>query len=475
MALAPDRPEGYLALGTYESSWSATTQRALEQYAQRAAPRARQFADLLRGIGGAPSRPSGRWEPAVAHFEAGGAPGSAIGPSPCGRRSAVAPSSATLSRGDAKLRAGARPRARQPASHRAQGDELSGRGRPRPLPGPCSEARPRESSQRRSSHTWRTTTISVGSWTRSSENSSFGSLRARSTTTAAPGPWPSPRRTPCAATRGSVHAYAEEARKGLRGAASCGAGRSRDAGLSLGLSLAYLGRKQEAIQEGERAVALSPFTKDARSGAYYQHQLVRISILAGEPEKALDQLEALLKIPYYLSPDWLRIDPNFDPLRRNPRFQKLVAGRASLIRGWRCNLGHRWHSPRAPGSAPTRSCRRSAPAGWARSTGRAIRNSTGTSRSRFCPALSPDPDVLARFEREAKAVAALSHPNILAIHDFGTHEGVSYAVMELLRGRDAARQARRGPLPAEAGRGLRAPDRRRVSPPPTTRESSIAT
>ena len=43
-----------------------------------------------------------------------------------------------------------------------------------------------------------------------------------------------------------------------------------------------------------------------------------------------------------------------------------------------------------------------------------------------------------RLEREAKAVAALSHPNILAIHDFGFHEGVAYAAMELARGRDPA-------------------------------------
>ena len=48
--------------------------------------------------------------------------------------------------------------------------------------------------------------------------------------------------------------------------------------------------------------------------------------------------------------------------------------------------------------------------------------------------LSKDPDLLARFEREAKAVAALSHPNILAIHDFGTDNGVTFAVTELVEG-----------------------------------------
>src|SRR5262252_8484639 len=48
--------------------------------------------------------------------------------------------------------------------------------------------------------------------------------------------------------------------------------------------------------------------------------------------------------------------------------------------------------------------------------------------------LAGDAAALSRFEREAKAVAALSHPNILAIHDFGREGGVTFAVTELLEG-----------------------------------------
>ena len=94
----------------------------------------------------------------------------------------------------------------------------------------------------------------------------------------------------------------------------------------LGLVLARLGRKDDAVREGRRGVELMPMSRDAGQAPYLQHQLVRIYITVGEPEKALDQLEPLLKVPYCLTPGWLKIDPNFDPLRSNPRFQKLVAG-----------------------------------------------------------------------------------------------------------------------------------------------------
>lgn len=91
-----------------------------------------------------------------------------------------------------------------------------------------------------------------------------------------------------------------------------------------GLALAYLGRHDEAIREGEQCMTLLPLSRDAYSGAYNLHQLVRIFTILGEREKALDRLETLLKVPYYLSPGWLAIDPNFAPLRGHPRFEAFL-------------------------------------------------------------------------------------------------------------------------------------------------------
>jgi tetratricopeptide (TPR) repeat protein len=118
--------------------------------------------------------------------------------------------------------------------------------------------------------------------------------------------------------------YADSARQGLEETLKA----TPDDGqrlVFLGLALAYLGRSAEAVKHGERAKALWPTSRDGYIGPYIEHQLARIYTVVGQPDKAIDQLEALLRTPYFLSPGWLRIDPNFEPLRTNPRFQALLA------------------------------------------------------------------------------------------------------------------------------------------------------
>src|SRR5579864_8690634 len=65
---------------------------------------------------------------------------------------------------------------------------------------------------------------------------------------------------------------------------------------------------------------------------------------------------------------------------------------------------------------------------------------------KIIPALSSDPDRLRRFEQEARAAAALNHPNILAVYQLGAHDGAPYMVSELLEGETLREQLRQGLL-----------------------------
>jgi len=95
---------------------------------------------------------------------------------------------------------------------------------------------------------------------------------------------------------------------------------------SLGVVYALLERKEEAIREGKKAVSLSPVSKDAVGSHGFVYNLALIYTLVGQYEDALSQLEYLFSIPAgdIISVPTLRLDSDWDPLRENPRFKRLV-------------------------------------------------------------------------------------------------------------------------------------------------------
>jgi TolB-like protein/Flp pilus assembly protein TadD len=92
----------------------------------------------------------------------------------------------------------------------------------------------------------------------------------------------------------------------------------------LGALFAGLGRKEEAIREGKRAVELLPESKDAFEGPQVTIALAQIYCWTGEKEQALQLIERSLSTPNGLNAPLLKIDPVWDPIRDDPRFKALI-------------------------------------------------------------------------------------------------------------------------------------------------------
>ena len=104
----------------------------------------------------------------------------------------------------------------------------------------------------------------------------------------------------------------------------------------LALTNIGLGDKAAALALSEQAIATNPIEKDALTGPIPIEVFARVAARMGESDRAIAALQELLSIPYAglvalgspLTPALLRLDPMFDPLRKDPRFQKLAASPA---------------------------------------------------------------------------------------------------------------------------------------------------
>jgi len=93
---------------------------------------------------------------------------------------------------------------------------------------------------------------------------------------------------------------------------------------ALGWAYALVGEKKAAVESGERAVELLPVTADAMAGHSFLVRLAKIYAWVGEPYRAVKTIEKALRTPGWISVATLNLDPEWDPIREDPRFQELL-------------------------------------------------------------------------------------------------------------------------------------------------------
>jgi thioredoxin-like negative regulator of GroEL len=96
--------------------------------------------------------------------------------------------------------------------------------------------------------------------------------------------------------------------------------------MALALADIALGRREEAMQEGRRALEMRPISEDAVEGPFLAIKLALVYVWANQSDLAFEQLNILIKLPG-LYPNYgdLKTYPAWDPLRKDPRFDKLLA------------------------------------------------------------------------------------------------------------------------------------------------------
>jgi serine/threonine protein kinase/Flp pilus assembly protein TadD len=127
-----------------------------------------------------------------------------------------------------------------------------------------------------------------------------------------------------AAARATYEKAAQDFRRKLEKVAPGSAGEAKLHAV-LGLAYAGLGEAVSAVAEGQKAMAMEPTFKDPFEGPSREENMARIYALLEDAGHAIPILKRLLQIPYSLTPALLRLDPVWDQIRNDPRFQELAA------------------------------------------------------------------------------------------------------------------------------------------------------